>query len=267
MATTAPGPSTAASLSAEQLAEVLRTVKDGMRDEMSKLKRELAEDREAADERLLNKMKLEKAPTFKKKAHEKQYLFNEEVASKLEAATAALVETPPAVEKAKSLLEEGLKIVCERQKLIRIADRSEHGWATVDEYLEDELADNSGDEKRMQKAEFRAGRKLKAAAAKTVRKKSVTLFQKRSGQASQGHRLLGRYISQANGGAAPLCAAGSVPAFTPRQNIADFSKWPGALNATAVASPPLQGPCFNCGRVGHVKKFCPMPVGFLSGGK
>lgn len=63
MATTAPGPSTAASLSAGQLAEVLRTVKDGMRDEMSKLKRELVGDREAADERLLKKMKLEKAPT------------------------------------------------------------------------------------------------------------------------------------------------------------------------------------------------------------
>lgn len=61
------------------------------------------------------------------------------------------------MEKAKSLLQEGSKIVSERQKLIRIADRSEHGWATVDEYLEDELADNSGDEKRMQKAEYRAG--------------------------------------------------------------------------------------------------------------
>ena len=92
----------------------MRTVKDGMRDEMSKLKRELAGDREAADERLLKKMKLEKAPTFKKKAHEKQYLFNKEVASKLETAIAALVETPPAVEKAKSLLE-GSKIVCETE--------------------------------------------------------------------------------------------------------------------------------------------------------
>ena len=43
-----------------------------------------------------------------------------------------------------------------------IADRSEYGWATVEEYLDDELADNSDDEKRMYKAELRAGRKHKA---------------------------------------------------------------------------------------------------------
>ena len=55
-------------------------------------------------------------------------------------------------------------------KLIRITDRSEHGWATVEEYLEDELAENSDNEKRMQKAKYRAGRKLKAAAAKTGKK-------------------------------------------------------------------------------------------------
>lgn len=30
----------------------------------------------------------------------------------------------------------------ERQKHIRIAERSNNGWATVEEYVEDELADN-----------------------------------------------------------------------------------------------------------------------------
>lgn len=95
MATSAAG--AAAALSAEQLAEVLRTVKDGMREEMTSLKgemaslkREIAGDREAADERLLKKIKLEKAPTFKKKLHEKQFQFNEEVACKLDSASASL---------------------------------------------------------------------------------------------------------------------------------------------------------------------------------
>ena len=106
-------------LSAEQLAEVVRAVKDGLHEEMNTFKRELSDDREAADDRLLKKMKLEKAPTFKKKTHEKQYHFNEEVSCKFEAARAALLETPPAVEKAKTLLDEGTKLVCERQKLIR----------------------------------------------------------------------------------------------------------------------------------------------------
>ena len=141
------------SLSSVQLEEVLKAVKDGMHDEVASLKWKLAGDREVADEHLLKKLKLEKAASFKKKTHEKQYHFNEEVSSKMEAAAAAsLSETPPAVEKAKTQLKEGLKLVCECQKLIRMADRSEHGLATVEEYLEDELADNSDDEKRMHKA-------------------------------------------------------------------------------------------------------------------
>ena len=35
-----------------------------------------------------------------------------------------------------------------RLKAIRIANLSEYGWVTVDEYEEDELAENSGDERR-----------------------------------------------------------------------------------------------------------------------
>ena len=49
-------------LSSSQLEEVLRAVKDGMRDEVASLKQELANDREVADEHLLKKLKLEKAP-------------------------------------------------------------------------------------------------------------------------------------------------------------------------------------------------------------
>ena len=81
--------------------------------------------------------------------------------SKLDSVKAALQETPPAVEKAKTAVEEGEKLINERQKLIRIADRSEHGWATVEEYEEDELAEDSDDEKKLFKAEARAGRKLR----------------------------------------------------------------------------------------------------------
>ena len=60
MATQDAGSSTG--LSASQLQEVLKTVKEGVRDEVASLKRELASDREAADERLIKKLKLEKPP-------------------------------------------------------------------------------------------------------------------------------------------------------------------------------------------------------------
>jgi hypothetical protein len=68
--------------------------------------------------------------------------FNKQVRDKMDAAAAALEQTPPAVEKARTSLQEGEKLINIRQKNILIADRSENEWATVAEY-EDELADNS----------------------------------------------------------------------------------------------------------------------------
>ena len=171
-------------------------------------------------------------------------------------------ETPPAVEKAKTLLEEGMKLVRERQKLIRMADRSEHGWATVEEYLEDELADDSDDEKRIQKAEFRAGRKLKATAAKNAKKKGG-LMQKRT---AQGPTLIGKYPSLA--GPPPAQYGGAVQGLN--QHVAGSSPYtwtPGVVGAASAAGLPLQGPCFNCGKVGHVKKFCPLLQTFAQAGK
>ena len=56
-----------------------------------------------------------------------------------------------------------MRNISKRQKLIRTADRSKHGWVTVED---DELAEDSDDEKRLVKAEARAGRKLKQKLAK-----------------------------------------------------------------------------------------------------
>ena len=50
--------------------------------------------------------------------------------------------------------------------VIRTADRSEYGWATVEEYKEDKLVENLNDEEKLYRAEMPVGRKCKAAAAK-----------------------------------------------------------------------------------------------------
>ena len=130
------------------------------------MKRELAEEREAANKRLVKRIWLEKAPSFKKKGHEKQFRLNKEVREKIAIASDCLVATPPVVERARESFKEGEDLTVSRQKGIRIADCSEYGWATVEEYEEDELAANSDDDKRLFRAEMRTGRKCKAAAAK-----------------------------------------------------------------------------------------------------
>ena len=48
-----------------------------------------------------------------------------------------------------------------RIKLIKLADRSEGGWHTVNEYLSDDLASGSEDERRIRRAENAAQKKFK----------------------------------------------------------------------------------------------------------
>ena len=57
-------------------------------------------------------------------------------------------------------LDKGAKEIASRQKKIRIADRSKFSWATVEAYESDDLADDSADQKRMEKVEREAARHL-----------------------------------------------------------------------------------------------------------
>ena len=61
----------------------------------------------------------------------------------------------------KTVLEEGTGILSKRMKAIKLADKSEFVWQTVKEYLSDELASDSDDEKRTNRTERRAERKIK----------------------------------------------------------------------------------------------------------
>ena len=76
---------------------------------------------------------------------------NEKVFAKAQAELSD-VRSSSALERTKEALMQGMKLLAERQKLIKIADCSEYGWEVVAKYKADELADGSDNEKRLEKA-------------------------------------------------------------------------------------------------------------------
>ena len=201
----------------------------------------------------MKKLKLEKAPVFRKKGYEKQYIHNEEVRMKLSDTRSALSEAPPAVGKAKTFLEEGEKLISERQKHIRIVDRSDNGWATVEEYVEDELADNSDDEKRLSRADARAGKKLKSAAMKGGKNAA-----KKPGPRKTN--FMGARYSYYM----PATIAGCQPPVAQSTSQLMYGALqPGARwHMPGGTSPVVSGLglCFECEMVGHLRNNCPKLV-------
>ena len=154
----------------------------------SHLKRELSEDQLKSSSSLVKKLKSESNLTFKFSGNKKQFEFNIET---LEHITQSLsfvdslkslvdLENPEnhqvsaLILKLDDSLNSASKAIKRRNKLIRIADKSEAGWAAVDEYLSDEVASGSEDEKKIRAAELRALRKKKnARIAKSGQKLSI----------------------------------------------------------------------------------------------
>ena len=86
----------------------------------------------------MKRLKREKGVEFKKKGHEIQYLFNEGLRDKMESTSAALAKVnatgasdKTVLDQAKTELQQGMQAITQRQKLIRLADRSEFDWDAV----------------------------------------------------------------------------------------------------------------------------------------
>ena len=94
------------------------------------------------------KKEKKKAP-LKKEGNQEQLDHSKKVSALTKSAIFSLEQVD--VDNVKLHLREALTELTSRKKLIKIADRSPLGWSTVKEYVTDELADDSGDEKRLRK--------------------------------------------------------------------------------------------------------------------
>lgn len=112
-----------------------------------------------------------KATTLKKPGNQNQFSFCEQIEKKLKQVENSFerVTEQKELEDARKYLEEGKKLVLKRKKLIKLADRED--WSVVTEYMSDNMASNSEDEKRINRARKTANAKSeKARKIKTARR-------------------------------------------------------------------------------------------------
>ena len=137
----------------------------------------------------IKKLQFQEPHKFKRKANEGQYKFNLKLTETFDSAKSAAEKSN--LEKVKSDLEQRRwELLVERQKHILLADKSEYGWSTVEEYKQHDLADDSEDEKRIYSAERRAravmsSRKKKKSSAMAAIKRSSPLRGSVSASSSQ----------------------------------------------------------------------------------
>ena len=119
--------------------------------------------------------------------------------------------------------------------MIRLADRSDLGWAVVDAYESDELASDDEDAKRMKEA-----RKVADLKDQKERKKKQAASRRGGRPISSGWRMQPPPYAGNTAPVAPGAHGVAVPTI-----------------ATGLARPRQVGPCFYCLEMGHLKAQCP----------
>ena len=140
------------------LVENQKTHQRDLDDKLKKLEKDVTAAQAEATEQALKKAKRGCPVEFKRKGHQEQYSFNEQVEDLLEAAAKKKIKklAPVAnegnpkkfLQEALDELNEGQEAIAERQKHIHIADQSEYHWRTKEAYKVGGLSDNNKDARR-----------------------------------------------------------------------------------------------------------------------
>jgi hypothetical protein len=126
---------------------------------------ELAARNKPSVRRVENSLQVESAvaaSNLSKPGHADQFKFCEEVKGMATAALGSILDVDDPLEVAELALQRIVEAVEARQKLIKLADRSDLGWRVVQHYVADPIADNAEDEKRIKNAAKAAATELKA---------------------------------------------------------------------------------------------------------
>ncbi|XP_072022961.1 LOW QUALITY PROTEIN: uncharacterized protein [Amphiura filiformis] len=217
----------------DTIKEALHDFKGFLDSSLNSLRQETSKKQENTEEQVLQ-IKRASELTLNLKGNKSQFDFNTGVLEKLERAEKSLDQgdsvsaTPLVKEAVASYLKK-------RNKLIRNADKSAAGWAAVDEYLSDDLASESDDEKRIRQAQARAVRKKRANITNTAPAK-----RQRQGVAFpvDGH------------------STGSDLFRGLQYNRIHYAGYPANTSTRWGYGPKQTDICFNCGKTGHWRRGC-----------
>ncbi len=223
-------------LTADSLAAIIKgAVSEAVGGVKRELENKLSEQKIALESAAqeLEKVKT-KQPKFRFRGNEEQFKFNCKVHELVDQGlklinSGSSATAVPIIEKAKEELSK-------RNKLVKLADKSEAGWAAVDEYEQDELASNSDDDKKLRSAQARASAKKKK--GKVMGKSRAKPYQ-RVQQASYSN-----YASNSD-------------RFAPHSNFRRFNASYQYNRSQNQQGPRADDLCFGCGKPGHWRRTCP----------
>ena len=143
---------------AESIVALTDSLTQVIEDRLVGFAKRFSEENSSTVEQAVKKARRE-SYTCKRKGNQQQLDHAVQVLDKFDEASDAL--KAKSYDKVKAAFDSGTEVVSKGIKVIKMANKSDFGWSTVNEYLSDELASNSDDEKRMYRAERRAERKTK----------------------------------------------------------------------------------------------------------
>ena len=125
-----------------QLMEAIQASQDRVDSKLAEFCTEVRQSQEDAVMKAVKRVCSECQFVYKRKGNKEQVTFIAKVEDTIVEAVAK-ARSSPALEHAQDALSRGRKLLLERDKLIKIADRSEFGWGVVSKYMADELAEDS----------------------------------------------------------------------------------------------------------------------------